>query len=236
MTGKKETGATWHHTTVVLRPDIYQQALKRGIDISDVCNQALASLTGSEYTRQQEEVPAPSPVIIAKDGASPRATGEIKKAASQKMHPVINADDPAALAKVVQAKVPVKKAPTDTPAPVPAPVPAAEKEKPVAAPAATPCSATRKAAAPKEKPASSRKKSKGDALKTFFSSKIARIDEQGATVNKDELYELFVRFCHDHRITPVPERRTVTVALKNQFALSEKMVNGTACWTGIRLK
>ena len=36
------------------------------------------------------------------------------------MHPVINADDPAAPAKVVQAKTrPLKKAPAEPPAPVP---------------------------------------------------------------------------------------------------------------------
>ena len=105
MTGKKESGATWHHTTVVLRSDIYRQALEQGIDISDACNRALASLTGSEYHRQQmEEIPAPPPVIIAKDGSSPHAPGETEKAPSQKLHPVINADDPAAPAKVVQAK------------------------------------------------------------------------------------------------------------------------------------
>ena len=75
MTGKKETGATWHHTTVVLREDIYRQALARGIDISDACNRALAGLTGSEYHQQREEVPAPPPVIIAKDGASPHIPG-----------------------------------------------------------------------------------------------------------------------------------------------------------------
>ena len=121
MTGKKETGATWHHTTVVLREDIYRQALARGIDISDACNRALAGLTGSEYNQQREEVPAPPPVIIAKDGASPHIHGEIKRSPDQKLHPVINADDPAAPAKVVQAKTAVKKAPAEPPAPVPAP-------------------------------------------------------------------------------------------------------------------
>jgi len=29
MTGKKESGATWHSETVVLREDIYRQALAR---------------------------------------------------------------------------------------------------------------------------------------------------------------------------------------------------------------
>ena len=232
MTGKKDAGANGHPTTVVLREDIYQQALARGIDISDACNRALASLTGSEYNQQRQEVPAPPPVIIAKDGAAPHIHGEIKRSPDQKLHPVINADDPAAPARAVQAKTAVKKAPAEPPAPVPAPVPAALKEIPSRVPAAT----GKQAAARKDRDTPVKKRAKGDALKKFFSLKIARTDDDGDTMGKDELYELFVRFCHDHRVTPVPERKTVTVALKNQFALTEKMVNGTACWTGIRLK
>jgi hypothetical protein len=234
MTGKIKSGATWHNTSVVLRSDIYRKALEQGIDISDACNRALAILTESEYFSQQmDEVPAPPPVIIAKDGSSPFASGEREKSPSQKLHPVINADDPAAPAKVVQAKIkPVKKAPAEPPAPVPVPVPVIPEEKPVAAPAAT----AKKAAVKKGHTASSKKRSKGDALKTFFSSKIARSDDEGDHVGKDDLYELFARFCRDHRITPVPERKTVTVTLKNQFALTEKLVEGTPYWTGIRLK
>jgi hypothetical protein len=233
MTGKKESGATWHHTTVVLREDIYRQALDQGIDISDACNRALASLTGSDYPRQNlEEIPAPPPVIIAKDGASPHPPGELQKGPSKKMHPVINADDPAAPAKVVQAKATVKKAPIEPPTQLPAPIPAALKEKPVATPAA----ATKKAAVPRGREGTLKKRSKGDALKTFFSSKITRTDDAGDRIGKDELYELFARFCHEHRITPVPERKTITVTLKNQFALTEKLTDGTPCWTGIRLK
>ena len=230
MTGKIKTGETWHHTAVVLRSDMYRKALEQGIDISDACNRALASLTGSEYPgRQMDEVPAPPPVIIAKDGSTPYAPGGGEKSPSQKLHPVINADDPAAPAKVVQAKTrPVKKAPAEPPAPAPA----LPEEKPIAAPAAT----TKKGAVKKGQTASTKKRSKGDALKTFFSSKIARSDDEEARMSKDDLYELFARFCRDHRIAPVPERKTVTVALKNQFALTEKLVDGTSFWTGIRPK
>jgi hypothetical protein len=234
MTGKKESSAIWHHTTVVLRSDIYREAVVRGIDISDACNQALASLTGIEYHQLQlEEVPAPPPVIVARNGSLPPASGDIKKAASQKLHPVINADDPAAPATVVQAKArPIKKAPAEPVAPVPAPAPASPEEQTPAAPA-TPAG---KAAVRKGRAVPAKKRSKGDALKTFFSSKIVRSEEAGTAVDKDELYELFARFCREHRIMPVPERKAVTVALKNQFALTEKNVNGTQCWTGIRLK
>jgi hypothetical protein len=227
MTGKRESGAFWHHTTVVLQADIYRQALERGIDISDACNRALAGLTGSEYHPQREDVPAPPPVIIARNGASPQSPGETKKVPARKLPPVINADDPAAPVRVVQAKTPVKNVPPETPVPAPAP-----EEAPPTLPAAT----TKKTAVPKGAPASAKKKSPKDALKTFFAAKIVRTDEAGDVVDKDELYELFARFCREHRITPVPERKKVTIALKNQFALTEKVVNGTPSWTGIRLK
>jgi hypothetical protein len=233
MTGKKDTGATWHPTTVVLQSDIYRQALEKEIDISDACNRALAGLTGAEYHPEQRgEVPVPPPVIIAKDGASPRAGGEPKKGPMQKLHPVINAEDPAAPARVVQAKTPAGKVPAESPAPVPAPEPVSPEGKPVTASAAP----AKKAADLKEKTAPAKKRSRTNALKTFFSSKIARTDDAGAAVGKDELYERFSRFCREHRITPVPERKAITSALKNQFALTEKLVNGTPSWTGIRLK
>ncbi|RPI40008.1 MAG: hypothetical protein EHM53_03570 [Methanoregulaceae archaeon] len=232
MTGRKGSSTPWLHTTVILQPDIYRQALERGIDISDACNRALASLTGTEYRqKEREEVPATPPVIIARDGSSPHIAGEPKKAPVQKMPPVINADDPAAPARVVQAKVrPLKKASDEIPPP--AHVPPVSEEKSTVVPAA----ALKQAGIPKEKKAPTKKRSRGDALKTFFSTKISRTDDPETIIKKDELYDLFARFCRDHRITPVPERKTVTVALKNQFALTEKTVDGTPCWTGIRLK
>jgi len=147
------------------------------------------------------------------------------------MPPVINADDPAAPARVVQENArPPRKDRAKLPSPVPAPAMPEEKS------AAEPAAAAKQAAIPKEKKAQLKKRSRGDALKTFFSIKISRTDDPETIIKKDEIYELFARFCRDHRITPVPERKTVTVALKNQFALTEKTVDGTPCWTGIRLK
>ena len=88
MTGKKESSAIWHHTTVVLRSDIYREAVVRGIDISDTCNKALSSLTGIEYHRLQlEEVPVPPPVIVARNGSLPQTSGNIKKVVSPKLAP-----------------------------------------------------------------------------------------------------------------------------------------------------
>ena len=71
--GKKESGAPWHHTTVILQSDIYRQALERGIDISDACNRALASLTGTEYRqKRREEVPPRHP--LSSPGTVPPCT------------------------------------------------------------------------------------------------------------------------------------------------------------------
>jgi hypothetical protein len=227
MTGKKETGATWHHTTVVLRSDIYRQAIDKGIDISDACNRVLAEATGIDYRQQQlEAVQTAAPVIIARDGSLPPKPVDQKDLPSPALHPVINADDPAAPLKVVKTKKPAKR-------PVPATlVPTAGEEKPAAPPDQLP----KKPPAQKERKKPHKKGLKGDAIRTFFTAKIARTDEAGEGVAKDELYERFARFCRDHRITPVPERKNVTIALKNRFALTEEMHNGIPHWAGIRLK
>ena len=60
--------------------------------------------------------------------------------------------------------------------------------------------------------------------------------DAGDHVGKDEFYELFARFCRENRITPVPERKAVTIALKTRFALSETGADGSQVWTGIRVK
>lgn len=230
----KERGVTWHNTTVILQTDIYRRALGQGIDISDACNRALAGLTGIDYCRQPHEAgPATPPVIVARNGSLPNPQGGVKKNTAPKLHPVINADDPAAPATVILAKVqPVKKSPAEPQDPVPAPQPATRKEK--HAPAAT--TTTKRSAVVKDRGAEPKKRSKGDALKAFFSSKISRTDDPDGTLGKEILYDLFSRFCREHGITPVPERKSVTIALKNRFALSEKQVNGIPSWIGIRLK
>jgi hypothetical protein len=233
MTGKKGSGAAWHQTTIVLQPDIFRQAVAQGIDISDACNRALAGLTGTEYRPLQAAfIPAPPPVIIARDGSLPRASGEPKKPPVQVLHPVINADDPAAPARVVQGKTPAKKVAAEPPAPLPAAEPAPAKEPSVSA---APHS-LKKAPARKGRGTTTGKPSGRDSIKAFFSQNILRTDDPGEIVRKEELYDRFTRFCHEHRITAVPDRRAVTVALKNQFALTEKITGGQPGWIGIRLK
>ncbi len=234
MTGKKGSRESWLKMTVVLRSDLYEQALGRGIDISDACNQALAGLTGCEFYPQREKPVPPPPVIIARAGSTPLPPKDIGSSPVENLPPVINADDPASPARVVQEKAArVKNVHDKTGTPPvsagpPAPEPVSTEQKPGAA--------AKKAAARTGHTTASKKRAKGDGLKTFFSSRITRTDDPGDCVGKDELYEIFVRFCRDHRIMPVPERKTVAVALKNQFALTEKPVDGKSCWTGIRLK
>ncbi len=89
---------------------------------------------------------------------------------------------------------------------------------------------------PEGVPPGRKKPSKTEALKTFFSKKISRTGDAGDHVGKDEFYNLFARFCHENRITPVPERKAVTVSLKTRFALSETVADGTQVWSGIRVK
>ena len=234
MTGKKETGATWHHTTVVLRSDIYRQALVQGIDISDACNRALSSLTGSRIPPAAAgRSPRPATRYHCQGWCpSHRLPGSIKKASYPRnctrssMRMILLHRPPSCRQKPGRKESPGRTRGTRSCSCTRIP-----EERTGTAPAA------RKRRRPRKgRDAPAKKRTKGDALKTFFSSKIARTDEAEAAISKDELYELFARFCRDHRITPVPERKAVTVALKNQFALTEKMVDGTPCWTGIRLK
>ena len=225
MTGKKEPGTTWHHTDVILRSDIFQRACEQEIDISDLCNRALADRMGIDYRQQHlEEAAIPEPVIIVRNNQSSVSPEHSPHLRSSILPPVINADDPSAATKVKQAKrQPVKKPAGEIPVPALPP----QKERIVAAPVKGPVSGGRK---------QSKRKPNQEAVKQFFSSKISREDGDEVHVSKDEVYEMVIRWCHDHRVTPVPDRRSVTLILKNQFAVPEKMVEGIPCWTGIRLK
>jgi hypothetical protein len=230
MTEKNESAATWHHTTVVLREDIYRMAHDRGIDISDACNRVLADKMGIDYRQKQLEEPAvPASVIIARDGVSARGPAAAPASPSKGLQPVINADDPGARTKVKQAgRQTMTGARLDTPGPA-----QPREEKTVDVP---PALVPKKEPVTREEKKPAGKKPKREGLKIFFSSKISRQDDQHATLSKDELYETFARWCRDHRILPVPDRRSVTVALKNQFALRETVVDGVPSWLGIRLK
>jgi hypothetical protein len=230
MTAKMEQSLKWHETTVVLREDILALALASGLDINDLCNRAVASAAGIRYIPQiPADVPAAAPVIIAHNGAAAdgAAISPVNPAAG--IHPVINADDPKAVTTVKQVpRPPAQKAPATLPGRV------SSTEKTPKAPA-VPATAPRagKPGKPENRP---EKKGKGSAIKKFVAESIVREEAEESHVTKDALYQAFARWCREHRITPVPDRRAITVILKNQFALKEKTVDGEPSWVNVRLK
>ena len=53
MTGKSGDDTLWSRTSIAIRQDILKQALVSGLDINEICNQALASATGIAYTPEE---------------------------------------------------------------------------------------------------------------------------------------------------------------------------------------
>jgi hypothetical protein len=230
MAGKKEISAPWRQTSVLIRADIFEQASGQKIDISDECNRALAERLGIDY--RQQKIPAGyvvEPVIIAPNDAPalpqhvPPEPGGPQRAA------IINADDPHAAKAVKTRNLPKEKPATELPAAVSAraPVPAPEKPAVPSSVVPTPKKA-RKSAPPRKK--------KEDPAKKFFASMIIRDDAEGVTIAKDEMYHTFERWCRDHRILTIPDKKSFAVTLKNQFAVKEGMVEGLPTWAGVRVK
>ena len=224
MTGTPDNNPVWHRTTILVRADILESARAHKTDINEVCNQALADLLKIDLRQQPlETLPDPVPVMVAPDGSPRRPVKPVTEMRTP-LHPVINADDPAAAIKAIQAKkippVPITK--------VPAAELPLEEPKTVAVP-------TPKSPAKEKKPVAG-KRGKEDAIKKFIAEKVARGEPDEATVPKDEMYDLFSRWCRDQRLVPVPERRRFTLALKNHFALAEKTVDGVPCWLNVRMK
>jgi hypothetical protein len=230
MTGKKETDISWRHTSVVVRADLFSKAHEEGIDISNVCNMALANLLGVDYRQQLlENVPVTRPVIIAQNGP-PVAEKEPVQGAHPPGHtPVINADDPAASATVRSTKQQRKTRPTSKETD-PALAQPEKKEIAIRSPEAhaTPAGKAKKPVAGKTQ--------KYDGLKRFVRTKIIRSDADDAVCSKDDMYQAFVRFCREHKVTQVLDHKAFSIALKNKFAFFDKTINGTPSWVKIRLK
>ena len=230
MTGTKGEDTPWSRTNIAIRQDILKQALVSGLDINEICNQALARATGIPYTPPgQEPEQPPLPVIIAKNGAATKIPPAVLKVASPDVHPVINADDPRSPSTIKEAPRPArKKAPAALPERVSAP------EKALATPPAPTVNPPEKPKTPSPKKAS--RVGKGQAIKQFIADEAIRGETEHDHVTKEALYQAFARWCREHRVTPVPEKRAVAVALKNQFALKEKTVDGEPAWVNIRLR
>jgi hypothetical protein len=230
MPGKKDQNDQWKQTSVVIRTDIFLKAGELGLDISHECNKALANLGGIDYRQQKITGQANSdPVILDADTQIKEPKRTSQKTQGSDIHPVINADDPTAITKVLKAKrqPPVKPVPEILVLKDTSPKETSIAQKPPAT-GVTP-RGKGKAVAPD-------KKRKDDGLKKFVSTKITRVDADDAVITKDDLYQAFTRWCRDHRIAAVPERKVFATSLKTRFAITEKTVNGTPCWVNVQLK
>lgn len=230
MAGKKETSAQWRQMPVVIRADILEQACLKKINISEACNQVLAERLGIDFRQQKiPEGVVNEPVIIAQNEALSLPEHIPAKPGAAAATAIINADDPLAAKTIKSKNLPKEKPARDGPATVPVPSSAATSKK-EAVPLAVPSLLKGKG-----KTAAPPRKKKDDAAKKFFTSMILREDTDTARVSKDDLYYTFERWCRNNRILPLPDKKSFSVTLKNQFAVKERMVNGTPTWVGVRI-
>ena len=233
MTAKKGGTERWRQTTALFRDDLLAQAQASGLDIGDICNRALAAATGIGYESIRGAA-SPGPVIIAGNGTPTEVPGGEMPALREAVtpDPVINADDPRSPSVVKQApKKSGRKAPPSLPGRVSVPEKPAE-ETPPASPEPP---SLKDEKTPRHAPAPS-KKTKGSAIKKFVAERVARELTVECYISKETLYEAFARWCREHRVTPVPDHKSVTVSLKTQFAMKEKTIGGEPSWLNIRLK
>ena len=230
MTTHKGEGAQWRHTSVLIREDIFSSAQKKGLNLSHECNQALADRLGLDYYQQQ--LPSETitePVIIASEKKSGNATGSLS---SQEMAlpPVLNADDPKTPARVLLQK----KEPVVHPHHQKNAVPSVPQENKTPAPPKKIASQDPK----KERAKTNEKKGKENAVKRFVNEKVTRIDVEdgdGSSVPKDEMYQRFVRWCRAHSVSPIPDKRSFGVAMKNRFVIQDSTVNNEPCWINVKV-
>jgi len=231
MTAKNGGEGRWCPVTVAIKEEILTAAQSAGIDIQDLCNRALAGAAGIQYMPESRENKLPStPVIIADPGVPTADKSELHGKTGDGLHPVINADDPKARTAVKllpkqksgtpPAALPGRVSPPEKPLPAnPVPALAPQPEKP------------RKAAAGK-----TGKRQKVSPVGKFVTERIDRDDSEECHISKDALYATFTQWCRERRITPVPDRRTVTVTLKNQFAMTETTIAGEPSWINARIR
>jgi hypothetical protein len=235
MTARKGDGTPWRQTSLLIREDIFSLAQTRGLNLSHECNQALADRLGLDYHQQQ--LPSETiaePVIIAaeeKPGPAPR----FSPPKEQILPPVLNADDPKTPAKVLlQKKEPTARIPhqkRDI-----APVPKQDKPQNPVVPSPHPKASPQ--VPKKDNVKSTEKKGKENAVRRFVNEKVIRTDAEGtegSVVQKDEMYQRFVRWCRAHSVSPIPDKRTFGVAMKNRFVIQDGTVNNEPCWIHVKL-
>jgi hypothetical protein len=236
MSGKTDPGSPWRQVSVVVRSDILLKATEMGLNISDELNRRLAEIGGIDYPEQ-----TPSGCLSLSDTAATARTrddGTKQRLRSPVLHPVINADDPAAATKVRKSK---RQMPAEPVLPVPVqsdmvltvPVPRVSTPKSDISPIPP---VPRVSQRGKGKKGASGKKGKDEDLKKFVSTMIIRTDADDSVVPKEEMYLAFTRWCRDYRVATVPDRKVFATLLKNKFAITEKTVDGVSCWINIRLR
>jgi len=229
MSDSKDRAGLWRQTSVFIRSDIYSKSIEMGLDISDELNLRLAGLVGIDYCRQHlADRPSPDTAFSLADSAIKGDIGKGQKLQTTVLHPVINADDPASVAKVRRAK---RQVPPEPVLAIPVPDVSSLPEKDSSPVFPVPDIHKRGVS----KSGESKKKGKDDVLKKFVTTKITRDDADDAVISKDDMYQAFTRWCRDHRIVTFPERKAFATSLKNKFAITEKTINGTSCWVHVRL-
>ena len=235
MAAHKGDGVQWRHTSVLIREDIFSLAKKNGLNLSHVCNQALADRLGLDYHQQQ--LPSETlaePVIVASEQKPGHATGSLSPQ-EMTLPPVLNADDPKTPARVLlQKKEPVvhphhqKNAVASVP----------QQHKPLDNKTPSPPQKVPSQDPKKERAKTNEKKGKENAVKRFVNEKVTRIDAEGgagSSVPKDEMYQRFVRWCRAHSISPIPDKRSFGVAMKNRFVIQDRTVNNEPCWINVKV-
>jgi hypothetical protein len=235
MTAERAGNVQWKATTVLIRSDIFTRAEEEGINISGECNRALADRLGIDYSQQQiPEAPAVKPVIIA-SGPSDGISGPAGTGRRDPLRPVLDAEDPRAPAHVQKMRAEPLPASRKEPAAVPAQKERGEQETRTAGKDIE----ARRPAGKKGAKKGSQRKGREDVIRRFLEKKIIRTESAGDEVSriaKDEMYQLFVRFCRADSAGGVPDKRSFTIALKNRFAMEDSTVNGTSCWAHVKLR
>jgi hypothetical protein len=231
MSARKNPGVTWHQAEIPIRSDIYKKASDLHLDIRDECNRALAHIVGIDYSREPSDTESPSePVTIATVPVAETGSALKTPARTTPVSPVMNAEDPMAPVKVLRDK---KEA-------------AAPKPRAMHAPSATPAIKAPDKALPEESLTladspgkhSTDRKTKEGTIKKFVKTRIIRAGEESpdTVLPKDELFAMFERWCREQDIAKIPDRKAFTVALKNQYAFTERTIGGKPCWMNIQIR
>jgi hypothetical protein len=230
MSARKSSGVTWHKVEIPIRSDIFDRVTDLHLDLRDECNRALAKITGIDFSTGRPSYATPAkpgetaPVPAA--GSGSRKTAVTPPAP---LRPVMNAEDPRSPAQVLAEK---QDAAHQKPRAhqAPAPVTSSETAPLVSEVSRSLADTTRKSPA--------EKRTKENTIKKYVKTRIARADEESpdTIIPKDELYTLFERWCREQNVAKIPERRTFFIALKNQYAFTDRMIGQKSCFVNIHMR